>query len=1548
MAADEDSFTARARKLSPDRLRLLERLRDGGVRPNAVPAPAAADATPHAPFPLTDVQQAYWIGRDPALPLGGVAAFGYAEFDVDDLDVDRLERAWNRLIARHPALRTVIAPDGTQHVLATVPAYTIAVEDLRPLAVAERADRLAQLREARSHQVLATDRWPLFDVRATRLEGARVRLHVGFDTLIVDARSFDILANELDALLGDPDASLPPLGFSFRDYVLATTGVAVDDRRARAREHWFAKLDALPPGPALPRVAIGTGPHGAPPRFVRHHTPLVGEAWTSLVARARDRHLTPSSLLLAAFAEVVARWSTPRFTLNLTLFNRRPVHDDIADVVGCFTDLSLLAVDVAPSASFEDRARRLQAQLWSDLEHREVGAMELLRELARRTGAPPLLPVVFTSALGTSGGGRSRLGRPVFAISQTPQVSIDFQVVEADGGVELWWDVAEALFPPGMVRAMFDTYVDLVTRLGEGDAAWTARAPVRLPAASAADRARLERTEAFAQSRRLLHELVDLTEGDRPAVIDARGVTTRRALDAIADGVAVALQRAGVGRGTLVGVVTTRGARQVAAVLGVLRAGGAYVPLSPDLPPARLRELVQRARLDVVVTDQALDLPAALTSIRVDRELPTGSPRSPGSQPGDLAYVIFTSGTTGTPKGVMIAHKAAVNTLLDMRARFAMTSSDVVLALSELSFDLSVFDLFGTLAAGATIVAPGDGMAGKDPARWADLVARHHVTIWSSVPALMGMFVDHLHAAGAIAPDLRLTFLSGDWIPLTLPDRIRRVAPRAAVVSGGGATEAAIWSVIHPIGDVDPTWASIPYGAPLTNQTARVVDADGDESPDWVVGELLIGGAGVALGYWDEPALTADRFIPDPGRPGGRRYRTGDRARHVAGGVLEFLGRDDAQVKVNGHRVDLAEIEHVLVGHPAVARAAVLASGPRDGARRLRAFLVLVDATHVDVVRDHLAAHLPAYMVPAAIEPLDALPLTPNGKVDRAVLAGRPWPEPTRPVHATTTPSDRPRPIAAFVAELVRTELGLRVPPSIDDDLVRLGADSLAMVRLGRRLRERFDFAPSLAQIFADPTIAAVAVALEAHLLEPRVRGLRPALDEPEGWFPLAPAQTRLYVLERIAPGRAGLNVPAVVRLDGQVDADALRRALAAVVARHDALRLIFDVQGTTVVQRALEAPAVPLEVRQADREEDALAILADDARRPFDLARGPSLRALVVELGPTQSLIQITFHHLSCDEHSLRVALGDLLALYAAIAQGRPADLPAPPPPYRRFAIRAAAEVGDVDASLRYWRDRLVDLPPPGPLPEALPSVATIEASARALAALRTLAREERTTITAAVLSVFFLALRAPLDRRDVLVAIPFNGRGTDYADTVGTFVNTMVIRSREPGAATFRELLRATRRDVLSAVDHAAIPYHAVVEAVRPGGGVAELYDAWLVMRERHPELTVPGLRLTPVDVTRSVARHSLKLDLDLSPDGLRGMLLGRAPTWKADVVDRLAAELSAALERIVDDLDRPLATVQAAITHAGSELLRRRHEAAARSARSTLKTTRRTRTP
>lgn len=916
-------------------------------------------------FPLTDIQQAYWVGRR-SMALGNIGCHAYREFHTATVDVGRLQQAWRRLIDRHDMLRAVIGEEGRQRILAAPPAY-----DIKTLDQTEQS--LTAVRDAMSHHAFDPSAWPLFDIRVSRLADG-FRVHVGMDLLIADAASMLLLYREWGALYNDPDMDLPPVTRRFADYVLTGGPSAVD--QARAAAYWRDRLDDLP-GP--PELALAKTPAEIDrPRFVRHSRTLPPDLWSGLKARARAHGLTPSALLAAAYADILAAWAKhQRFLLTLTTF-RAPT--DYAAVVGDFTSTILLEID-ARASSFVERARATQARLAQDLEHDGWSGVAVARELARRHGRMiDSIPVVFTSALGRHAAGAESalpiawLGETTHAITQTPQVWIDHHVIEDGESLIASWDAVEELFHPGQIALMFTAYADFLTRLARDDTAWRAPLGEHVPVEQLARRRKANATDAPLPDGPLHRPILEwaAAEPDRPAVIAEDRTLTYGELAGLARAVAARARANGAPlRNRLIGVCLDKGWRQVVGVLGAMMAGAAYLPIDPTLSAARRRYLADNGGLDLVLTEDrlaGLEWPTGVVALSVDglAPIPGDGVDAGPAEPEDLAYVIYTSGSTGEPKGVMIEHRAARNTVVDVTRRFGVGPDTVALGVSALSFDLSVYDIFGVLGAGGQLVLPPPDRL-RDPGFWLELIHRHGVTLWNSAPALLSMLVEH---GGAVGPSLKTVLLSGDWIPLSLPARIKATAPNVAVFGLGGATEASIWSNWFEVNRIDPAWRSIPYGWPLANQSYHILNDVLEPAPDGVTGRLFIAGQGLARGYWRDPARTAARFITHP-RSGERLYETGDLARYMADGAIEFLGREDNQVKINGHRIELGEIEAALAEHPRVRQAVVVAHG-RSGPgveRRLAAYVVAeAEATPVPSVVPSLeGARGPAPDAPGAL-----------------------------------------------------------------------------------------------------------------------------------------------------------------------------------------------------------------------------------------------------------------------------------------------------------------------------------------------------------------------------------------------------------------------------------------------------------------------------------------------------------------------------------------------------------------------------------------------------
>ena len=1037
----------------------------------------------YEPFPLTDMQQAYYVGRGSGFELGNISCHTYYEVETENLDLKRLNDAWRRLIERHDMLRVVFLPDGRQQALEQAPRYEIDQLDLRGQSDEAVIAQLQAIRQRMSHQVLPADRWPLFEIRATRLTDSRVLLHLSFDLLIMDAMSMQMLFQEWRLFYHDPQAQLAPLEFSFRDYALAETERRNSQNYRRAKAYWLGRLSKITAAPELP-LAVPPASVTAP-RFTRRSSRLEAGAWERLKERATLHGFTPSVVLLTAFSEVIATWSkSKRFSLNVTLTNRQPLHPQVNKVIGDFTSFIPLAIEHSASDSFELRAGTLQGQLCEDVERRSFNGVEIVRELMRAKGPESnfCFPIVFTSLLGQNKrrddyADKFWMGTVGYGISQTPQVWLDHQVVEQDGALVFHWDAVEELFSEGTLNEMFEAYVSLLHQLSDDDALWRQPRLCLTPAAQLEQRAVINSVTAPVPDV-LLHELFLNQVPQRPnqpAIVSAKLVLNYEELGRRVSSLAHNLRGRGAQPNQLIAVVMEKGWEQIVATLAIMQSGAAYLPISAETPKSRLQDLLDDAQAEVVLTqswlDQRIEWPTSIVRIAVDLEDGQAADHSPLHRTqgqDDLAYVIYTSGSTGKPKGVMISHRGAVNTVLDINRRFDAQPTDRVLALSSLSFDLSVYDIFGALAAGATVVIP-EPMAIRDPALLSKVTNDERVTIWNSVPALMEMVIDYEELReGRLPESLRLVMLSGDWVPVNLPGRIRSLSGNAQVVSLGGATEASIWSIIHPVKMVADDATSIPYGKPLTNQSVHVLDEALNPCPVWVPGQLYIGGTGLAQGYWRDEEKTRASFFVHPGT-GDRLYKTGDLGRYLPDGEIEFLGREDTQVKIRGYRIELGEIEGALCQHPEVRAATLVAVGATGRDRRLVAYIISKTdpAPLPSELRDFLKQRLPNYMLPAAFVFVPSLPLTSNGKVDRRSLdelSGVNCPVPQVRTASGDAAEIRIEQIVAGVLKRDHIEPG--------QNLTDLGADSLDMVTIASLMERDIGYRPMVTDMYYQPTIA--------------------------------------------------------------------------------------------------------------------------------------------------------------------------------------------------------------------------------------------------------------------------------------------------------------------------------------------------------------------------------------------------------------------------------------------------------------------------------------------
>ncbi|MDP9360611.1 MAG: amino acid adenylation domain-containing protein [Acidobacteriota bacterium] len=1049
---------------------------------DALPALVHAPESRHDPFPLTELQQAYWVGRSGVVELS-TAIHSYTEIESESIDLERLSRAWQTIVNRHEMLRAIALPAGEQQILRSVPPYEIEVEDLRGQPHDLVAAHLVDTRDRLSHRVFPLQQWPLFELRALRLDGGVIRVCISIDCTFVDAWSLQILFRELVQSYHQSERALEPepLELSFRDYVLAIGKLPETKAYQRSLAFWRERVARLPHAPELP---LAKNPASITrPRYRRWVDRLDRALWDELKNQARRRGLTPPGLLLAAYAEVLAGWTrSPHFTLNVPLYNRLPLHPHVDDVVGTFSSFTLVEVDPRGKQSFLERAQAIQHQLWEALENRFVSGVQILRQMFQRQGqiSGALMPVVFTSFPNGVSGRDSywmdfldrELGKVVFSVTQTPQVWIDHQVLYQDGGVFFNWDAVEDLFPPGMLDVMFSAYCRLLRRLAADDGVWEERTIALAP--SAQDALAPMVPEPLRDDA-LLQNLFLEQAAHRPddvAVISSKRRLTYRELSERAHRLARVLRRGGARPNHPVAIIMEKGWEQVVAALATLVAGAPYMPIDPEVPRERLGQLIESGEVEQILTQSWLDAklpwPDNVVRIPVDHDvIEDHAPLDARQTPDHLAFIIYTSGSNGVPSGAMLAHRGVVNAILETNRHFNIGASDRVLALTALHHDMSVYDIFGILAAGGALVIP-DAASRRDPSHWWSLIAREHVTVWNSVPAMMEMLV--VYATGrndTPLSSLRLAFLGGDWIPVSLPERLRAFAPDIELVSVGGPTETTLWNIWYRIGDVDPNWKSIPYGRAIANTKYYVMSDALEERPVWVAGELCCAGVGVAKGYWRDEEKTRTKFVAHP-TTGERLYRTGDLGRMLPDGNIEFLGRVDNQLSVLGHRIEPGEIEAALASHSDVESAVVVATGEHHEKRLVAWVIARGDRARDDSLKTWLQDRLPQHMVPALYRFVDRFPLNANGKVDRRALADRAVADPIAP-----RPMWRPD-VEEKLVRLVREVLNVSDIPT-EKNFFDLGANSLHLVRLHARIQRELGIEIPVIDMFQHPNIAYLA-----------------------------------------------------------------------------------------------------------------------------------------------------------------------------------------------------------------------------------------------------------------------------------------------------------------------------------------------------------------------------------------------------------------------------------------------------------------------------------------
>ena len=1419
---------------SADELRdLVARRRDERLEP-----PLAA-GSPISKSRLSFAQERIWMVEELGVEPGTYTVALVLRL-IGSIDVEQLDRALCAIVDRHAVLR------GRVEVIDHVP--TLAVDEPPATLLggpSDPGDRLWSTVDDIVRRPFRLQEGGL--VRAELLaDGDRAHLLVvTLHHLVSDGWSLGLLLRELDAEYGGRPRPETPI--QYPDFARWQRERLRGDRLEQLCDHWTYRLDGAPPVLDLPHDR----PRGPRARGRGDWVPL---RFSERAAHALEQPgATPYIILLAAYALVLSRWSGQTDLVIGSPFAGRD-RVEVEELIGCFVNLLPLRIDLSGDptvAELVDRVRRasLDAQ-----DHAELPFEVLVESLAssRTLAHAPIVQAVLafqnTPRTDLRLGG---VGVEVVPVGTgTSKFDVSVSVSMAGGG---WQGVIEYdtdLFDRSTIERFARDLIGVCEQFAHDP---TARAStIAIGATEITQRTRHTRLDT---PDRCIHQLIE-DQTDRtphaPAVRDRGTTTTYRELDERANALAHHLTAHGARPGTLVAIRLERSTDLVTALLATLKSGAGYLPLDPRHPAERAAAILRDARPVTTV-----DLTTPL------HQLPPAPRPANSAHPTDTAYVIYTSGSTGTPKGVVIEHRNVTNLLHWARHHLGPATTAPWTAFHSYSFDYSVWETFTPLAhGGTTVIVPDDT---RDPATYVELLSHEHIAVASLTPSAFRMLTADPDPWHTHPLNLHTIVFGGEALETHhIPSWFHHLTD-AALTNMYGITETTVHATAapgHP--HQQPT-----LGHPIANTGLHLLDHHLTPVPDGTIGEIHLTGAGLARGYLNQPALTAERFIPNPFGP-GRLYRTGDLARY-RNGDLEYIGRRDRQIKLRGYRIELAEIEHALGdAHVTV----------HNG--QLTAYTRTPHHPH------HLRTLLPDHMIPTTTITIDHWPLTPNGKIDHTAL-----PHPT----TTTTPTRPPTALADLVTAVVADVLGAdRVGANrvgADDDFFALGGDSIAATRLVGRLRADLSLDLSLRDVFEHPTPAGLARMLHAPAV-PR----RPIEAAGVAGGPMGFAQARLWLVEQVGAGQGTYHVPRVWRLRGPLDRDRLEASIRQLVERHDVLRARFVLRDGEPWMDVVDD--VPFELATDPGGWDELH---EEIRRPFDLEAGPPFRARMIRLDVDDHLLVLTLHHLVCDGPSMDLIERELGAGWAG---RRLPDLPVTFADHARWQ-RDALDGPHAEELVAFWRRQLADLVPVLALPtdRARPSSpsyrGTRVARSHPAAALRALGGPQAT-----LHMVVFAGLAAALARwsgdTDIAVACPIANRDTpEVDDLIGFFVDTVVVRTSLDGNPSVDELLRRVRTSTLDAHQHAALPFERLVDELAPPRkpGQHPFTQVMCVFQPARPNgLELGGLDVELAPVSTGTAKYDLTLHVEDHGEDVELALIGASDMFDPATLELLADELCAVL--------------------------------------------------
>jgi amino acid adenylation domain-containing protein len=1549
-----NELSSRIAGLSPQKRALLElRLMQGGASLKLEPAikPRADLNSARASF----AQQRLWF-LEQLKPGQAVYNVPRAIRLRGPLNIKAVRCTLAEIVRRHEPFRThFLNVDGELRQIIdddiNIPLTEI---DLTSVSNTEREAQAKRLTKEEAAGPFDLNSGPVIRTTLLRLGEQEHILLLTTHHIVSDAWSAMILFREFGQLYkgfaNGIRVSLAPLPIQYADFAEWQRDWLQGEELEKQLSYWKRQLEGVPTELSLPVDY----PRPATPTFQGAYkwlalSPTLNKKLTELSKREGT---TLFMTLLAAFKTFLYRYtSQEEIVIGFPIAGRNRA--EVEDLIGVFINTLALRTTLAGNPTFRELLQRVKQTAIDAYTHQDLPFEKLVAEMdpERDVGRHPLFQVMFQY---------QDTVKPLFQTkdlklswfetsTQTAKFDLTMAVLAKDDTLKCVIEYRTELFRGETIEQLLSHYVTLLESIvanpSERIATLRMMTDAQRSELIAVGRGELSEFPRERSIHQLFEQQVEL-KPDEPALIFRNERLSYRELNARANQLANYLRTRGVGPETRVAIRMQRSPEIIVGLLGILKAGGAYVPLDPAYPEERALFILEDSGASLLLTKEGLSESLLTSSVPVvsfddDWEQISRSGESNPPLEGtaeNAAHMIYTSGSTGRPKGVISAHRASVNRFAWMWRAYPFAPGEVCCQKTPLTFVDSIWEIFGPLLQGVPLLVIEDESV-KDPKRLAAELSTHKVSRIVLVPSLLRVILESEEDLAERLPSLRYCVCSGESLPVELANAFCEKLPHTKLINLYGSSEVAADVTCYEVTNTSGL-NSIPIGRPIVNTQIYILDSHLQPVPLGVVGEIYVGGEGLARGYLNLPALTLEKFVSDPFNGGhAKLFRSGDLGRYLADGDIEFHGRRDNQVKLRGFRIELGEIETVLKTNPAIRQAVVVALDDAQGGKQLVAYLIVeAKPPAIHEIRTLLRRKLPDYMVPSAFVFLESLPLNASGKVDRLAL-----PPPNQNQSTAQEDFVPPRtPIEDVLATIWAETLAVdRI--GINDDFFSLGGHSLLVARIVARVREALQVELPMRTLFESSTVGALAT--EVERLRQTVRGgaANPLTRVPRnGPLPLSFAQERLWFFDELEPNSGAYNISRALQLRGPLNRDALRRSFDEIVKRHEVLRTSFindNGKPTLSVEESGKLEVQHLDLRhlpKTKREEESRAIALEEAKRPFDLKHGPLLRAVLVQFDSDDHLLLLTIHHIISDGWSIGILLNELASHYNATVGASKLSLPDLPVQYLDFAAWQRRSLSDesLKRQIDYWFDQLSGAPASINLPSdrPRPSVRSFRGAKHSLKItkditdkLTALGREKRATLFMTLLTAFQALLACITGDDDIVVGSPIVGRGrAETENLIGNFINTIVLRARFSGDPDFNGMLRQVRDGALGAFTNQDVPFEKLVEELQPARTLSHnpLFQVWFVLQNvqaEHPEffaITTESLYVESADT-----RHDLQLTLWETVEGLNGTFNYSTDLFEPESIAQIERQFQALLATLTTHPESRLSalrTVLATVAH------------------------------